>query len=463
MAKAASSGLSVMRHDLDAVTSTSVDVHEAQWRAGVNRQAQPEAVSHQLAASQHQLTKRPGHVALPLAIARARARPSLGSGDPAMREHNWQLPSPALADAVPPCPPPSLPPPVAAPAAGPSALPSVASVSAAMAAGAMVAAPNEAASMAAAAAAAAAARASAVGAALAAAAMSLPPPPMPPMPQAPMARVLQPAARPLPPMPPLPPKPPPKPPLALFHDEQRKAHERGDLRADVLALNVVLRAHGPPAQAFGAPSVAIGHTVSSRAELCVLGIHRHFLSEASFTPQGMESLVLVAQENEAVDAHSDLGERIYFCASERRRDALAALAVNAERQRPVRLLRAEMTGGANQHNPSAATRQQQGRALRFRYDGLYLVLRHTPSLEPSSTAVDRVPEGSFLLLRQAGQPPLPLTSAGASRKRGLDETSEGGAALSLVGSLLCSAPSATLPVAAEQVCYPPPRTILNPP
>ena len=49
--RAASSGLSVMRHDLDAATSTTVDVHEAQWRAGVNRQAQPEAVSHQLAAT----------------------------------------------------------------------------------------------------------------------------------------------------------------------------------------------------------------------------------------------------------------------------------------------------------------------------------------------------------------------------------------------------------------------------
>ena len=56
--RAASSVLSVMRHDLDAATSTMVDVHEAQWRAGVNRQAQPEAVSHQLAASRAAAAKR---------------------------------------------------------------------------------------------------------------------------------------------------------------------------------------------------------------------------------------------------------------------------------------------------------------------------------------------------------------------------------------------------------------------
>ena len=40
-------GTSVMRAELDAATSSSVDVQEAQWRAGVNRQAQPEAAAHQ--------------------------------------------------------------------------------------------------------------------------------------------------------------------------------------------------------------------------------------------------------------------------------------------------------------------------------------------------------------------------------------------------------------------------------
>ena len=40
-------GVSVMRAELDAATSSSVDMQEAQWRAGVNRQAQPEAAAHQ--------------------------------------------------------------------------------------------------------------------------------------------------------------------------------------------------------------------------------------------------------------------------------------------------------------------------------------------------------------------------------------------------------------------------------
>ena len=38
--------VSVMRAEIDAATSSSVDVQEAQWRAGANRQAQPEAAVH---------------------------------------------------------------------------------------------------------------------------------------------------------------------------------------------------------------------------------------------------------------------------------------------------------------------------------------------------------------------------------------------------------------------------------
>ena len=45
-------GVSVMRADIGAATSTSVDVHEAQWRAGVNRQAREDAAAHQRAAAQ---------------------------------------------------------------------------------------------------------------------------------------------------------------------------------------------------------------------------------------------------------------------------------------------------------------------------------------------------------------------------------------------------------------------------
>lgn len=52
------SGTSVMRVNLDAATSTSIDGQEAQWRAGVNRQAQPHARAHQVAASQAAAAKR---------------------------------------------------------------------------------------------------------------------------------------------------------------------------------------------------------------------------------------------------------------------------------------------------------------------------------------------------------------------------------------------------------------------
>ena len=54
----AGSGVSVMRADLDASTSTEVDAHEAQWRAGVNRQARPDAPSQRRAASLGAAAKR---------------------------------------------------------------------------------------------------------------------------------------------------------------------------------------------------------------------------------------------------------------------------------------------------------------------------------------------------------------------------------------------------------------------
>ena len=50
--------MSVMRAELDASTSTAMDTGEAQWRAGANRQAQPDAASHQQAASRAAAAKR---------------------------------------------------------------------------------------------------------------------------------------------------------------------------------------------------------------------------------------------------------------------------------------------------------------------------------------------------------------------------------------------------------------------
>ena len=58
MSAKAGSGISEMRADLDASTSTEVDAHEAQWRAGVNRQARPDAASQRRAASLAAAAKR---------------------------------------------------------------------------------------------------------------------------------------------------------------------------------------------------------------------------------------------------------------------------------------------------------------------------------------------------------------------------------------------------------------------
>ena len=58
MSAKAGSGVSVMRSDPDASTSTEVDAHEAQWRAGVNRQARPDAPSQRRASSLGAAAKR---------------------------------------------------------------------------------------------------------------------------------------------------------------------------------------------------------------------------------------------------------------------------------------------------------------------------------------------------------------------------------------------------------------------
>jgi hypothetical protein len=97
----------------------------------------------------------------------------------------------------------------------------------------------------------------------------------------------------------------------LFQEELRKSQARGDTRADAVALNAVIRAHGVPRAVFGPPNVGVGHSAGGRAELCVLGLHRHFLSAASYTVQGVESILVVD------GAHcEDLGERVYLPAAD---------------------------------------------------------------------------------------------------------------------------------------------------
>lgn len=68
MAKA-TTGISVMRADLDAATSSTMDGHDAQRLAGVGRQAQPDAHDHQVAAGRASGAKR---TAMPAAERDAR-------------------------------------------------------------------------------------------------------------------------------------------------------------------------------------------------------------------------------------------------------------------------------------------------------------------------------------------------------------------------------------------------------
>ena len=55
MSAKAGSGVSVMRSDPDASTSTEVDAHEAQWRAGVNPPSQRRAASLAAAAKRRRI------------------------------------------------------------------------------------------------------------------------------------------------------------------------------------------------------------------------------------------------------------------------------------------------------------------------------------------------------------------------------------------------------------------------
>ena len=76
------------------------------------------------------------------------------------------------------------------------------------------------------------------------------------------------------------------PALAMWWEEMRRAEARQDVRSELFALNMVLKAYGPPTATFGALSgFPVGMIVLRRIELCVLGLHRHFLSESSYSLQ----------------------------------------------------------------------------------------------------------------------------------------------------------------------------------
>ena len=145
------------------------------------------------------------------------------------------------------------------------------------------------------------------------------------------------------------PPPPPPPP-----DEKTK---------ELMTLNALLQKRGAPLTQFGAlPTVSVG-LVGTLTHLCALGAHRHFVSEVTYTSQGVESLV-VTRGMRGVDH----GERLYYRGTGNEPTQLSAsllaLATNVDRQRPVRVLRP--TGAAAAPAGAGATKP----SVSYRYVGL---------------------------------------------------------------------------------------------
>ena len=229
---------------------------------------------------------------------------------------------------------------------------------------------------------------------------------------------------------------------ALFVEELRAAEaQRNDARAELVALNAVLRAHGPPAAVFGAvEGVAPGLLLTRRAELCVLGVHRHFLSEMSYTLQGVES-VLVGPSA----ALEDFGERLILHSrgGKQQNMLMHALRVNETGRLPVRVTRTVESGEVHERAPRS----------HYRYDGLYLVRRYSDELMDTLSGHEAP---RYLLLRAPNQPPLPI-GVGRRRPAAVEEETDG--ALSLHGALAERPPTTVLPPAAEEVLGADPVTL----
>ena len=243
-----------------------------------------------------------------------------------------------------------------------------------------------------------------------------------------------------------------------FFFEALQGLSQADPRAELAALNATLRKHGVPQLAFGAlphVRVPVGAMFLRRAELAVLGLHRHFLSEASYTCEGIESLLLVPDSR-----CRDEAECIYYSGCGTQSAQLTAsrraLTANAERGRPVRVLRmADAATAALTLRTAGETAGKRRREV-FRYDGVYTVQRLTAEeavAEGHAADEDDASEApSFVLTRMPGQSALPAgIGNGKSRKRGRVEM-EHPAGLSLLGLAAGEGASAMLPLPAEELC-----------
>ena len=272
------------------------------------------------------------------------------------------------------------------------------------------------------------------------------------------------------------------PALAMWWEEMRRAEARQDVRSELVALNMVLKAYGPPMATFGAlPSFPVGMIVLRRMELCVLGLHRHFLSECSVTLQvryqrpahrpadrptctsllqtdgppcrrptlvlllqGVESLLLVGG-----DRWEDGGERIIYAGddgqtAEQTETLRHALRNNASTRRAIRVVRAHVASAAEMDEDESLVLGAGRGGLLYRYDGLYLVQRAQSGIE------DDDDEPRFVLQRAPGQPPLSALAGGNRLSEVLDQEPS---TLSMCGELTAREASAELPAAAEALLH----------
>jgi hypothetical protein len=244
------------------------------------------------------------------------------------------------------------------------------------------------------------------------------------------------------------------------------ANNKDDARCELIALNMVLRNCGAPQLRFGAiDEVPVGTMVLHRTELVVLGLHRHFLSEMTYTCEGVESLVLTA-ETPCEDEADRVAYRGCGQTPAQRAASRCALATSAERGRPVRLLRAVSAEAAT--NVLRVAGEVAGRRRRevLRYDGLYGVqrlARDELGVTPGDDDDEHDDDPSFVLVRLPGQPLLPsgaATGRGRRTKRARDE-----AAARRVEPLVLHAeavgvpPGTALPPAAEELCLDPRFTV----
>ena len=273
------------------------------------------------------------------------------------------------------------------------------------------------------------------------------------------------------------------PALAMWWEEMRRAEARQDVRSELFALNMVLKAYGPPRAAFGAiPGFPVGMIVLRRMELCVLGLHRHFLSECSVTLQvryqrlpahkpadrptctslqhtddppcrrptlvpllqGVESLLLVGG-----DRWEDGGERIIYAGddgqtAEQTETLRHALRNNASTRRAIRVVRAHVASAAEMDEDESLVLGAGRGGLLYRYDGLYLVQRAQAGIE------DDDDEPRFVLQRAPGQPPLSALAGGNRLSEVLDQEPS---TLSMCGELTAREASTELPAAAEALLH----------